>query len=240
MKRFFGTFFIISLFFTLTVCLSVGVSADDLTDDGLWSYALNGENAELTAYHGSAADIYVPSKISVNQTEYAVTKLGDGAFKNNDTVNSVTLGEGIKEIGAEAFYDCDSLVCIVISENVLSIGNKAFYSCDFFNSVILYNGINSIDADAFAECPKLVFYCNEGTVGYNYAVENDISYVVLGQSATPETVIIDNVQYLISEGAVTVMFCTNKNLSGEVTIPSEVKVILLLMSIRTHSIPVNI
>ncbi len=209
-------------FFMLALFLSVSVSADtSVTDDGVWTFSVVDGNAVLEGYNGSAADIYVPSKIVSGDTEYAVTKLGDGIFKDNDAINSVTLGDGITDIGNEAFYDCDNLVCIVTNEGVLSIGDKAFYSCDNFNSVILYNSVTSIGTEAFSECPKLVIYCNENTAGHTYAVENGIAFEILNPAAEPELYTVDGITYYVANGEA-VALSADKSLEN-VVIPGIVK-----------------
>ncbi|MBQ8696488.1 MAG: leucine-rich repeat domain-containing protein, partial [Clostridia bacterium] len=219
----------------LTLCMVMGmmpvgvIAADEPaaqtvtedTADLLWEYETYGDGVALTAYLGSSTDVYVPSKIEVNGSSYAVIKLGDSLFEDNDALNSVTLGDGITEIGARAFYDADNLVTIVTDEQLTAIGTEAFYSCDSFNSVILYDTVTSIGEDAFAECPNLTVWCNEGTAGYTYAVENSIPYEILNPDATPETYVQDGITYYIMNGeAIAIDFDES---TTEVTVPATVE-----------------
>ena len=185
-----------------------------------WEYEIYGDGVALTKYLGTSTDIYVPNKLEVNGTEYTVLKLADSIFENNDAINSITLASGILEIGAKAFYDCDNLVCILVSEELTTIGAEAFYSCNSFNSVILYDNISAIGENAFAECPSLTIWCNDGTVGYNYAVANSITYEILNPDATPEIIEQDGITYYILNGNAIVVSAdtTLKN----VVIPSDI------------------
>ncbi len=173
----------------------------------LWEYTEVEGGVELTGYKGTSADIYVPSFIEVEGEKINVLKIADGLFKDNDALNSVTLGKGILEIGDEAFYDCDNMVCILISEELTTIGDRAFYSCDNFNSVILYDTVAYIGTDAFAECPKLKVWCNDDTAGYAYATENNIPVEILNPDAEPELHEIDGVTYYIMNGEAYVVSC---------------------------------
>ena len=189
--------------------------------DGKWSFAPYGEGVQITAYHGTATDVYVPFKVTYNEEDYAVLKLADSLFADNDSLNSVTLGEGITEIGAKTFYDCDNLVCIVTNETLTTIGAEAFYSCDSFNSVILYDAVSTIGENAFAECPELTIWCNEATAAHTYATANSIPYEILNPNATPETYIQDGITYYIMNGeAIAIDFDES---TTEVEIPVEIE-----------------
>ena len=69
----------------------------------LWEYDTYGDGVVLTAYLGDAADVYVPATLTVDGATLPVLKLGDGLFQDNDTVNSVTLGEGIRRSATVRF-----------------------------------------------------------------------------------------------------------------------------------------
>ncbi len=170
------------------------------SDDGLWEYEAYNDGVVLTAYTGDATDVYVPSNIEVDGEKFAVLKLGDSIFENNDALNSVTLGSGVTEIGNRAFYDADNMVCILLAEDTTTIGAEAFYSCDSFNSIILYDAVTTIGENAFAECAKLTIWCNENSVGYNYAVANSLKYELLTTDVEPLIITENGLTYYIQNG----------------------------------------
>ena len=204
--------------------IPIYVSADDVDTSEIvkaeWEYEMYGDGVALTAYNGTASDVYVPSTIHIGETEYAVLKLADSIFENNDSLNSVTLGAGILEIGNRAFYDCDNMVCILLAYETATIGDEAFYSCDAFNSIILYDTVTTIGADAFAKCPKLVIWCNEGTVGYAYALENNIPYEILNPDAEPEVFSQGGITYYALNGEANAVGYDSA--VADVVIPAEV------------------
>lgn len=244
MKRSIRFLLIMAILVSLCVCVVPGAMATQgslLTDDGKWQCESYNGGVALTAYLGSEMDIYAPGKVTINGADYTVVKLGDGIFKNNDAVNSVTLAESIVEIGDRAFYDADNLVCIVTSENLQTIGAEVFYSCNNMNSIILYDGVTAIGNNAFADCGKLTIWCNEGTAGYRYAVANGVDYEILNPNATPETVVLDGITYYIMNGAAYAV----DSVTGltDVTIPAAVEgypVVELRSTFRNKGILKNV
>lgn len=175
------------------------MAATDST--GMWEYEAGEAGAVLTAYKGTQTDVFAPGSIMAADGErLTVVKLGDGIFKDNTGLNSVTLGAGITEIGTEAFAGATNLVCIVTNEELSTIGANAFSGCTAFNSVILYDTVINIGENAFAGCSNLTIYCNEGNTGHTYAVENSILYTILNPNATPEIFEINGVEYYVVNG----------------------------------------
>jgi hypothetical protein len=59
----------------------------------------------------------------------SVTSIGDRAFYNCDSLESVTIPDSVTSIGNKSFYYCSSLTCVTIGNGVTEIGNEAFYRC---------------------------------------------------------------------------------------------------------------
>lgn len=60
----------------------------------------------------------------------AVTAIGEAGFKNNQTIQSLVLQEGLVKIDKEGFANCDSLTSsVTIPSTVTTLGEDAFYSC---------------------------------------------------------------------------------------------------------------
>lgn len=217
MKKLFVMFGVV---LAMVLC-GFSVLAEETYESGKWNFEIIGENAVITGYNGTETDVYVPNKVSEGEKEYPVIKLGDNLFEYNTYLNSVTLGEGIKEIGASAFSGAANLVCIVTPESLETIGDNAFSDCVNFNSVILYDGVKSIGKDAFSGCGKLTIYCNENKAGHSYALANSIHYKILNPDAVPEIITQDGIEYYIMNGeAIAVSF---ENSRAEVIVPPTIK-----------------
>ena len=86
------------------------------TEDGI--VVKNGEN--------SSGDVVIPATIEVNGQTYQITGIGEGAFKGNTAITSVSIANGITQIGASAFEGCSNLTEIILGMDVTIIGEKAF------------------------------------------------------------------------------------------------------------------
>lgn len=66
------------------------------------------------------------------------------------TITKITLPEGLKRIGESAFCDLISLESVNIPESVRSIGEYAFRDCVSLKTIIVPDGTSDIDANAFS------------------------------------------------------------------------------------------
>ena len=77
------------------------------------------------------------------------------AFYQCDSLQSVTIGDGVSVIGAEAFRDCTSLTNVTIGNGVQEIKSNAFNNCISLTDVTLGSGVTAIGASAFDSCGSL-------------------------------------------------------------------------------------
>ena len=96
-------------------------------------------------------DYYDYDEPSYNYSNYNTY----GIFKDCTSLQSVTIGKGIKTIPESMFYNCSSLTEITIPDNVTSIGYNAFRNCYNLTTINLPNSINTIDDFAFCDCSSL-------------------------------------------------------------------------------------
>lgn len=106
--------------------------------DGYYFNFYEGDNhAEVTG-----ADVYaqviIPSEVKYKGQTFAVTAIGDEAFRDR-YMYSVVIPEGVTSIGRYAFSGCSSLKRIVIPESINSIGFHAFYECTALEKIIVPN-----------------------------------------------------------------------------------------------------
>ena len=71
-------------------------------------------------------------------------------------VHSAVLEDGVTNIGQNAFYDCSSLESVLIPDSVTNIGDNAFYDCESLASVTIPDSVTSIGYQAFSTCTGLV------------------------------------------------------------------------------------
>ena len=131
------------------VQLAANIDHSDYSHDGL-IYVSNGSEVRINYFEGSNSKVIVPHEID----GLPVTQFQQGAFKNNESITSVALPDGIKEIPRETFYSCRNLQTVYIPSSVTSIGYGAFAFTDL-KSISLPEGITDIDHGAFWYCDEL-------------------------------------------------------------------------------------
>lgn len=88
--------------------------------------------------------------------------VADQAFYRSDSLETVSLKEGITEIGQFAFAR-STLKKIEIPEGVTDIGYGAFYHCDSLESVSLPDSVMNVEPKAFGYTAMMENFKNDGT-----------------------------------------------------------------------------
>ncbi len=136
-----------------------------------------GDTAVLTKYNGKATTgdhVVIPEKFndrvvaaigddafynlaSLESVEIpaTVTKIGKHAFAACTELTSITLPAGLLEIGDLAFANCSKLETVVLGDSLETIGDKAFWSCSALKTVALPATLESIGDGAFWGCAAL-------------------------------------------------------------------------------------
>ncbi len=105
----------------------------------------------ITSYNGKATEVVIPSEINGKP----VVAIGDRAFCDNKTINSVVIPEGVTKIGENAFFVCDNLESVTLPDGITEIGDFAFYSCVSLTKVELPDSVTRIGSSAFDYCKSL-------------------------------------------------------------------------------------
>lgn len=76
----------------------------------------------ITGCKDDQTELFIPSEIDGK----TVTRIGEGAFRDNTDLTRVTLPDTITQVGAEAFYGCTSLAMPGLLFGLREIGDRAF------------------------------------------------------------------------------------------------------------------
>ncbi|MBQ8356404.1 MAG: leucine-rich repeat protein [Clostridia bacterium] len=103
------------------------------------------ENGILKKYNGTASCVVIPDGVTVI----------DRAFARCDTLEEVTIPEGVTCIGRSAFYACSNLRKVSFPSTLKSIDTGAFRYCKDLRDLKLPRSLESVYSDAFANCAGL-------------------------------------------------------------------------------------
>ena len=118
--------------------------------------------------HQYQGDVVIKRYVDHNGTRFAVTRIGNNAFYDNDKVTSVTLHDGINSIGVSAFQECEALTAMDVPSSVKSIEREAFRNCTNLRTVSLHEGLETIGDAVFRNCyniPSLTLPSTLKTIG---------------------------------------------------------------------------
>ncbi len=100
------------------------------------------------------AALEIPTKVSINGSEYYVTQIDSIAFRRATKFSSVVLPDSLKIIRGSAFLNCTGLTGdLVIPNNVTYIGQEAFKGCtNLKGTLTLSENLKTIASSAFYNC----------------------------------------------------------------------------------------
>lgn len=117
-----------------------------------YKYKVVNNEIVITRYTGDKKVLDIPTEID----GIRVSRIGECAFENCRSLESVTVGQSVTEIGDAAFRNCKKLRSITILDGVAIIGNSVFYGCTNLVSITIPNSTKSLGDDVFSNCHGLV------------------------------------------------------------------------------------
>ena len=81
-----------------------------------------------------------------------VTRIGEMAFAECDTLFEATIPEGVKEVGSMAFFKCGELRRLDLPESLEIIGSDGFSYCEKVPDIFVPAGVKTIGHHAFFGC----------------------------------------------------------------------------------------
>ena len=117
-----------------------------------------GYELEVVYHSGSpdaAGDVVILERFNIGTAEYVVTSIGEGAFKENSNINSISIPETVTDIGASAFEFCINLSAVHLPEGLTQLSQRLFWGCSKLMSVNIPSTVRTICSYAFNGCRSL-------------------------------------------------------------------------------------
>ncbi|MCL2088365.1 MAG: leucine-rich repeat protein [Oscillospiraceae bacterium] len=144
-----------------------------------------------------------------------VTSIGHNAFEYCVSLKEIIIPDSVVFLGEGAFKYCRSLTDLTIGNGITEIYMSTFGGCDSLKKVIIPETVTSIERDNFYSSMKdLVIYCYEDSYAHNFAVQNNLNFVLM-----EKPVVQPDFQYDVwCEQAIITGYT---GLGGDVVIPAE-------------------
>ena len=119
---------------------------------GDYRYTLQPDGtAAIVKYTGSASILSIPDTLD----GYAVTAIGNEAFRSCESLKNITIPDSVTSIGDGAFSGCSSLTSVTIPDGVTSIGGLAFSSCKSLTNISIPDSVTGMGVNPFIDCENL-------------------------------------------------------------------------------------
>lgn len=123
------------------------------TEGVFYSVSADNTYAEVIDYNGTSTKV----NIAPTYKGLPVKKIGNNAFANCWTLETIIIPNSVTIIGQGAFKDCSCLLSVEIPDSVTSIGIEAFMACERLQTITFAKGskLENIGAQVFMHCQSL-------------------------------------------------------------------------------------
>lgn len=156
---------------------------------GSFFYEITGANqAMLVRENANSYKTMTAASIPESETlagvTYGITAIGNHAFYQCSSLQSVTFPSSITTIGDYAFYQCTGLTgSLALKEGLETLGNYAFAHCTGITTAYFPNSIASIGNGPFAYCTSLTAFTRFNQLDTTpYKVVNGVVFAGKGTS----------------------------------------------------------
>ncbi len=145
---------------------------------------------EIVGYYGddrdTMTDIVIPAEIDGK----SITSIGDSAFNNCKSLESVTIPNNVTIIESFAFSDCKNLAYVSLSDGLTEIGDYAFKNCPNIKEITIPNSVFLIGSYALGfygekegalKVDNFIITGYKNSAAYAYARDNGFKFVSLGE-----------------------------------------------------------
>lgn len=102
-------------------------------------------NNPVLSYAGT---VNIPATVEYQGVTFAVTNIGDNAFRECTGLAHITLPEGLQAIGDNAFGGCTGLADVAFPSTLTAIGDWAFAGCHSMVNVVIPPSVTHIGTEA--------------------------------------------------------------------------------------------
>lgn len=164
-----ASFLVIGLLLSILPVSALAASMSYTDKYGTWTYQIEADGSvTIIGCKNAKKNIVIPSVLDGKP----VKKLGDGLFKDNDTITAVIIPHGVTQIGANVFSGCAKLEQIDLPPSLVSIGDEAFSECTKLTGLYIPSSVTDIGNGVFKDNPQLNVTCAIDSAAAAYLEKN--------------------------------------------------------------------
>ena len=135
------------------------LNAQEVFPVGSFYYQINDDGVSVTIMShidgpSATGEISIPTSISYNGNNYAVTRIGKNAFISCGSLTGLlTIPNSVTYLGENAFLGCSGLTGLDLGNSVDTIASAAFYGCKgLTGSLTIPNSVKVMETASFYGC----------------------------------------------------------------------------------------
>ena len=143
----------------LSVMWTTHLNAQEVFPVGSFYYQINDDGVSVTIMShidgpSATGEISIPTSISYNGNNYAVTRIGKNAFISCGSLTGLlTIPNSVTYLGENAFLGCSGLTELDLGNSVDTIASAAFYGCKgLTGSLTIPNSVKVMETASFYGC----------------------------------------------------------------------------------------
>ncbi len=176
---------------SMTIPAGIEVIEDNAFDSCQYLTTVTFENGSRLRYIGMNAFFYNIALSDITLPD-SLTFIGDGAFAMCEKITSISIPDGIIDVPTGTFSDCTSLSSVTLPDTLLSISNNAFAWCPSLASITVPSSVIIMGDNVFDSATTV--NCYAGSYAEEYAIENSLTYNIVGTSYNSNGVCVDLTQ----------------------------------------------
>ena len=118
-----------------------------------WIYKVTDGMATILDLDPTEQDLVIPAQLY--DSSERVVGIGDGAFRGDTTIKTISLPDGLTTIGLESFNGCTCLMSVSLPSSLTTINNFAFRGCSSLTSITIPPNVTSFGGLVFDGCSSL-------------------------------------------------------------------------------------
>lgn len=130
-----------------------------VVDGEYYSYHLLSRDGVLLDIHGDGTTELIAYPAGKTDTHYTipddVAMISGGAFEGAMHIESITIGENVKDLGVMAFRNCPKLKEVTLPQSIGHMPSGTFMECGSLTSVNIPGSFQYIGIGAFQDCTAL-------------------------------------------------------------------------------------
>ena len=148
---------------------------------------------------------YCCTSLQSFECNFALKNIGVGAFLGTSSLKNINLEDSIVEVISSNAFMNSGIEQVALPDTCVELSNNSFAQCHQLIKVEIPDSVTTIHQDAFRSSENVVIYATKESYAIEYAIENNIPYVITNPDPEPMTFLLGDADH---DGVISVLDAT--------------------------------